>query len=198
MSLVENVGNSESIEWMLKESQEEPHEKRVHRFIRKVANERMEFIKSYKEVHFLKDLDICLLFPGEFSSCAYHDQLIKKLSNYHPQSQEQFEDFIDWVRGLRSTVESIAKNLTKVEENFAANPRAITVETLDSGFHTLLVIAQDRRELNDYLDKVSKNYEQWTAEDWKNIQEIFEKKKLPFSHDFVQRCQRVALKTLAA
>lgn len=196
MSSLEEVRNLEAnaaADQFLAGFSSDIRDEKIREQIRKIVIDKIQFTKTIEELGFLRNFFAIDLFPIEKSKKATIDLVFKKLGGIDLKAQESC------IRKLNKAIEN-GKLMIGLCEGYLQMIKTISplVTKYSTFFDLPSPLAEFSQEINSMLNEIAPDFEKVTVEEWKAIQQIFEDKKLPFSHDFVQRCQQVAFKALAA
>ena len=185
--------------------------------VQAVAKQLIQIVQFKNEYEFLKNLEVCLLSPWDFPSLETYVQLLKKFGilvvllkdiNFNTSIKKTIEHLysieitfndLETQLGLQQldfSSFSIDNDLTNIRPQ-ARNHESKEMIKLSQ---LLSSIQEGFQGFDNFLDALSQRIhsEGMNVADWKIIQEVFKKKNLPFSEEFMNRCQRVAQKALAA
>jgi hypothetical protein len=173
--------------------------------ISKIDALQQQIIPATKELLCAVNLYRFVATPSLFPASADYDQLRAKLSLQAPQNTQGIHLIvIDTIVQLRGNLKWMAESyewtlsplMTSLNLWCMATPPHLHARLMSRHISTMENLCQKLTEAR--LDNAAQLFSTLTQEDWQKIQQVFEKNKMVFSPDFVQRCQRVALKTIAA
>jgi hypothetical protein len=169
---------------------------KYRKLIHKITVESFHNFKSNEDAKFMRDLCIVLLAPQSELDQKAVTQIINKFGLLPNELEETIHEYnrrIEKTQNSFTHLIGIRTSILTAGFLVAFNSNCMT--TLSKRVDE---ISDLRNEQNSALIRVADKFQNVTAEEWKNIEAIFEKKQLKFSSDFVRRCQEIAKKAMAA
>jgi thermostable 8-oxoguanine DNA glycosylase len=181
MSTIETLAR-EAGEVFLKSLPHEIRDETVRQGVCKVAEERFRMGKLREEMSFEKEMLICILTSPKHAKLAQKLELPREILE---DIKEDLEEADKLIRALDVWKASMVKN----SYTFSLHPENFSFDNQ---------ITQARVEFEEGMNEGVQEYKHFTAQDWTTIKYDLQKKGVAISHDFINRCQRVAQSTLAA
>ena len=193
MSTVESPRSCASNDPRIESLQHSPT-KELDDLIQSVAKTHLYIFQLKKELQFLRDLKICLLSPSNFADQTVYNRLIINLK-FFTENQNRL-DLPSLIKGQ----EKLDRDYKSIDSGIKQRKHLFNSNKIQKLIQLNSVTENICKEIDNDLSFIATGYQfvLLTSDDWKAIRATFEKKNLPFSEDFMNRCQRVAQKALAA
>lgn len=173
-----------------------PNEK-LRQMVRYIALEHLQLNRITEEFTFLMNLAVIALFPQEGSKQEVINKVVKQLGVQPKELQKSIMDFhqtLEFLHYKQGYAQVTEKMIADTADTLSQQPGKFYICTDKD----IAEITRQRFELSAKLNKIAQKFETLSVQEWAVLQKLFEEKQLPFSHDFIIRCQLVALKAISA